>query len=48
VDGVMHYRVIERDDPQVKEFTAELIEKERIFWNEIVIPRDEEKLQEWI
>lgn len=47
VDGVMHYRVIERDDPQVKEFTAELIEKERIFWNEIIVPRNEKELEEW-
>jgi hypothetical protein len=44
----MHYRVIERDDPQVKEYMAELIEKERIFWNEIVVPRNEEELETWM
>jgi predicted phage-related endonuclease len=48
VDGTMHYRIIERDDPQVKEFTAELIERERIFWNEIVLKRNEEELESWM
>lgn len=48
VDGTMHYRVIERDDPQVQEYMAELIEKERIFWNEIVVPRNEEELETWM
>ena len=48
VEGEMHYRIIDRKDPQVMQYMAELIERERIFWNEIVIPRDEEKLQEWI
>ena len=48
VDGTMHYRIIERDDPQVKEYTAELIERERIFWNEIVLKRNEEELESWM
>ena len=48
VEGEMHYRIIDRKDPQVKQYMAELIEKERIFWNEIVIPRDEERLKEWM
>lgn len=48
VEGTMHYRIIERDDPQVKEYTAELIERERIFWNEIVLKRNEEELEAWM
>ena len=48
VEGTMHYRIIERDDPQVREFTAELIERERIFWNEIVLKRNEEELESWM
>ena len=42
----MHYRIIERDDPQVQEYMAELIETERVFWNEIVLKRNEKELEE--
>lgn len=47
VDGEMHYRIIERDDPQTQQFMNELIEKEQIFWNEVVVPRNEKELETW-